>query len=141
MIMNDKSETELAKMAELWVNHTATHIDSERVEFDQNEYEISIMCETNPWGVVKIISNIIELLEMRKVSGNISLNENIDIILANLSAGLLEDLLRYHGSEVIAHFENRAMIDPRYVSVLKDVWKNRISDDVWNRIQRIIAPT
>ena len=55
----------------------------------------------------------------------------------NLSAGPLEDLLVYHGHEVIDRVESEARSNPKFASLLGGVWKNAMADDIWRRIQGV----
>jgi uncharacterized protein DUF6869 len=61
-----------------------------------------------------------------------------DRVLANLAAGPLEDLLVYKGPEVIDQLETLARSDAAFRSLLAGVWRNRIREDVWKRVQALI---
>jgi hypothetical protein len=54
--------------------------------------------------------------------------------LAILSAGPLEDLLVYHGDTVIDRVEAAAKANPTFAFLLGGVWRNAISQEVWDRI-------
>jgi hypothetical protein len=54
-----------------------------------------------------------------------------------LSAGPIEDLLVKHGDEMIAIVEAEAGRDPTFAKVLGGVWKNRMTDEVWSRLQGV----
>ena len=58
-------------------------------------------------------------------------------VLSNLAAGPLEDLLVRHGTEIIARIESQAKKDPLFNHLLGGVWKNAISDEVWDRLQAV----
>jgi hypothetical protein len=58
-----------------------------------------------------------------------------DRIYENLSAGPLEDLLVYHGPEIIEGIEERARLDPAFRDLLGGVWQNAIRDDIWARVE------
>lgn len=60
-----------------------------------------------------------------------------DRVLANLAAGPLEDLLVRHGSKVINRVESEARKDRQFKHLLGGVWKNAMSDEVWNRVQAV----
>jgi Family of unknown function (DUF6869) len=64
-----------------------------------------------------------------------------DMMLANVAAGPLEDLLVNHGSEFIERVEALAKIDPVFRKMLGAVWKNNISDDIWARLKVVAGPT
>ena len=55
----------------------------------------------------------------------------------NLSAGPIEDLLAEHGDETIEIVEAEARRDPSFAKLLGGVWKNRMSDEVWARVQAV----
>lgn len=54
-----------------------------------------------------------------------------------LSAGPLEDLLTAHGLVFIERIEREAMADRSFARLLGGVWKNRMSEDVWERVQAV----
>lgn len=55
--------------------------------------------------------------------------------MALLAAGQLEDLLVYHGELFIERVEAQAHQDPAFNLLLGGVWKNAMSEDVWQRVQ------
>lgn len=61
--------------------------------------------------------------------------DSSDEIAEVLSAGPLEDLLAKHGSHLIERVEHQAKTSPEFASLLGGVWKNAMSDDVWQRVQ------
>jgi hypothetical protein len=54
-----------------------------------------------------------------------------------LSAGPVEDLLVKHGEKFIERIEAQARRDPGFAKLLGGVWKNRMSDEIWQRLQRV----
>lgn len=50
------------------------------------------------------------------------------------SAGPVEDLLVYHGKEVIQRVVALASSDPQFARVLGGVWKRDMADNVWNLV-------
>jgi hypothetical protein len=62
-----------------------------------------------------------------------------DIVIANLSAGPLEDLISRHGADFIDLIEKEAKINERFRLTLGGVWKNAADDAVWLRIERLRA--
>lgn len=54
-----------------------------------------------------------------------------------LSAGPLENLLALHGEGFIDLVESEAQRDPSFAKLLGGVWKNRMSDEVWQRVQAV----
>ena len=57
-------------------------------------------------------------------------------VLAVLAAGPLEDYLAKCGGHVIASVEAQAASDEKFKHLLGGVWKNSMSDDVWDRVCR-----
>jgi hypothetical protein len=55
----------------------------------------------------------------------------------SLSAGLIEELLCYHGESMIQHIERQAKADRSFATLLGGVWQNTMTDDVWNRLQDV----
>src|SRR5882757_5497558 len=55
----------------------------------------------------------------------------------SLSAGLIEELLCYHGEFMIQHVERQAKDDRSFAALLGGVWQNTMTDDVWNRLQDV----
>jgi hypothetical protein len=54
-----------------------------------------------------------------------------------LSAGPVEDLLTKHGDKFIERVEARARQDSTFAKLLGGVWKNRMSEDNWIRVQAV----
>lgn len=58
-------------------------------------------------------------------------------IQATLSAGPLEDLLVKHGDQVIAKVEALAGGNAKFATLLGGVWKNSMTDTIWQRVNAI----
>ena len=56
-------------------------------------------------------------------------------VAATLAAGPLEDLLAHSGPEFIDRVEQLAQQDPRFNCLLGGVWRNEMTDEVWQRVQ------
>jgi hypothetical protein len=54
-----------------------------------------------------------------------------------LSAGPLENLLALHGENFIDRVESEARTDPSFARLLGGVWKNRMTETVWQRVQAV----
>jgi len=54
-----------------------------------------------------------------------------------LSAGLIEELLCYHGEFMIQHIERQAKADRSFATLLGAVRQNTMADEVWNRLQDV----
>lgn len=62
-------------------------------------------------------------------------------VFAVLAAGPLEDLLVYFGAQYVDCVESIARKDPKFRQLLGGIWKNAISDEVWERISRVRGGT
>jgi hypothetical protein len=56
--------------------------------------------------------------------------------IALLAAGPLEDLLTVHGAHFIERIEREAEQNPRFNHLLGGVWRNVMSPELWERVQR-----
>ncbi len=55
---------------------------------------------------------------------------------AVLAAGALEDLLAVHGAQFIERVEYEALRNPRFNHLLGGVWRNEMSQEIWDRVQK-----
>lgn len=58
-----------------------------------------------------------------------------DMIMANLAAGPLEDLLNKNGSEYIDRVTEEASRSEKFNTLLGGVWKSGIESEVWSKIE------
>lgn len=58
-----------------------------------------------------------------------------DKVFGCLAAGPLEDLLGQHGPEFIERVETLARKDPKFNYLLGGVWRNSMTDEIWQRVQ------
>jgi hypothetical protein len=61
-----------------------------------------------------------------------------EVVLSNLAAGPVEDLLVYHGELVLPWIEQYCAEHAEFVDVLQMVWRNAMSDEVWDGLNRLI---
>jgi hypothetical protein len=59
-------------------------------------------------------------------------------VISNLAAGPIEDLLVYHGNLALMLIDQYCHEEHKFVEVMKLIWKNSMSDEVWGRLQRLI---
>ena len=64
-----------------------------------------------------------------------------DVILANLAAGPVEDLLARHGAAFIERVCLTARREPVFRKLLGAVWRNSIAEPVWQRLKQIAGPS
>ena len=118
--MNDD---EMRNLADGWIAHA--HEFRENKENDKNWWAYMKMSElesTDPecyWRMILLI---------------LSLNQD-NVIVENLSAGPLENLLAKHGNQFIDRIETEARRNPRFTFLLGGVWQNATSDDIWARVE------
>lgn len=118
-------ESEIENIAKSWI--TLHKVSEESKAYEENFWaydRLCELCEENPDVSWKIIDAIRSL-------------DSSDLILSNLAAGPLEDLLSSHGEEIITHLEKAAVDDRQLRKLLGAVWQNAISEDVWSRIKSI----
>jgi hypothetical protein len=60
---------------------------------------------------------------------------------ASIAAGPLEHILGWHGETYIRLVEERCRLDQKFGRVLTKVWRYKMSDDVWRRVQEIQSRT
>jgi len=58
-------------------------------------------------------------------------------VLGMLGAGTLETLIGENGDQVIADVEAAARVDRRFSWTLACVWQHGMSDELWDRVQRV----
>ena len=58
-----------------------------------------------------------------------------DKVVSSLAAGPLEDLLAKQGPEFIERVEELARKDPQFNYLLGGVWRNTMTDEIWQRVQ------
>jgi hypothetical protein len=95
--------------------------------------------ETNWWAISEVLDWALEgegdrlwpfILEVYK-------RDLPDRVIGNLAAGPLEDLLAKRGVDFIDRVEELARKDPKFNYLLGGVWRNTMTDEVWQRVQAI----
>jgi hypothetical protein len=121
--MNDENS-----LAAAWIRFQS--LSKVSVEYDQLFWVVErfIDASSEPATAWNVIQKII------------SLNQN-DAILAMVGAGPFEDLMVHHGALLIDKVESCARASPAFRRMLGVVWKNAISDEVWDRIRAIAPPS
>ena len=59
--------------------------------------------------------------------------------LGHIAAGPIEHLLGKHGEQYIESVERCAEADPKFARMLSGVWKHRMTDEVWARVEALKA--
>jgi hypothetical protein len=120
--------TELDNIADAWIK--LHHLPEESEERERNFWAFMRLRELirdDPEAAWSVIGKMLE-------------RDTSDVVLSNVGAGPLEDLLVAHGARFIDRIEKRAESDTTFKKVLGTVWKNAISEDVWQRVRAVAAP-
>lgn len=119
---------ELNQIAEAWVQLCRLPENAPQRDDKFWSYErLSELIEEDPeaaWSVIQIIRR-----------------EGSDLILSNLGAGPLEDLLVAHGDQFIDRVEILAEQDAQFRKVLGATWQNSMSPRLWKRIKAVAGPS
>jgi hypothetical protein len=122
-------ETVMREIAQTWIQfHYLSEGSAERNGLFWAYELLDDLVKENPeeaWKVIEII---------RRSDGG-------DVILSNLAAGPLEDLLCEHGDLFIDCIENAAKDDAPFRKLLGAVWKSRMADSIWARVQAVAWAT
>lgn len=112
-------------VAKSWVEMWSYEIEApERDKYDWVEdFEYEAIYE-NPETGLKLVLAVLEL------------GPNLETIEV-LAAGPLEDLLAQHGGTLISKIEVEAKNNQKFASLLGGVWQNAISNEVWERVQKV----
>lgn len=102
------------------------HRDENNPDFQFVE-ELDKLISSNTSNAIDVIVSIV-------------VNNDDDMILSNVAAGPMEDLLRGATLEDIAKIERLSIEIPKFKRMLGGVWKNSIPDDIWLRIVKIAGP-
>ena len=119
---------ELDDIADAWIR--LHHLPEGSEEHERNFWafmRLSKLTRDDPEPAWRVIEKILE-------------RDTSDVMLSNVGAGPLEDLLVRHGARFIDRIETRAKSDVMFKKVLGIVWKNAMSEDVWQRVKAVAAP-
>jgi hypothetical protein len=120
-------DAEMNQIADAW-------IALERSEEDSEEYE------KNFWSFETIWNLTLEApIDCWDVILTIFKKDRSELILGALAAGPIESLLAFNGPKVIGLLENTVVEFPEFRAMLSGVWRNAIPEDVWQRLQKVIA--
>jgi hypothetical protein len=116
---------DIKNMAESWVlMHHAKEGSSAYTENFWAFDALSNLCDNSPEQCLAVINKII-------------LIDASDVVLSNLAAGPVEDLLVKHGEQVISSVIQLAKKSTDWEKMLGAVWKNDISDHVWQQLKSV----
>jgi hypothetical protein len=118
---------------EQWLNLAQQYLDeiNRNIGKEYNE-------EDNKWGllVTEFRFTSSPQLQWRFILLAISLSNN-DEQLSDIAAGNIEHLLGWHGEAYIKIVENEAKNNPKFAKAITGVWKYKMTDEVWERVQKL----
>lgn len=118
------SET-LAQIAEGWIKEHSAHADlSDGGRENPYWNRLLDLVLDRPEEAWAVVLQIIDISDDSKV-------------IENVSAGPLEDLLAFHGDMLIARIAEEAEQNERLRFALGGVWRNNISEEVWQIIEKL----
>ena len=115
---------DLSQIVEAWI--VAEEAEQGSPVHESNQWAIS---RVNDWSFEREGENLWQFITTaykRDLS---------DKVVSSLAAGPLEDLLAKQGPEFIERVEELARKDPRFNNLLGGVWRNTMSDEIWQRVQ------
>jgi hypothetical protein len=118
------TQDELHSLAEAWISYWHAPKGSQEREQHSWAADLTDLEYDDPESLWQLI------LEIHRRDKSI-------VIQQVLSAGPIESLLSVHGEGFIDRVEAEARKDPTFAEVLGGVWKNRMSDVTWARLQAV----
>jgi hypothetical protein len=120
------TDKDLNKLADAWIRHWHAPKDSDERE-------------KTAWASGEVIELPYDgkSEELWQIILNVHERDQSITIRQVLSAGPIEDLLSHFGELYIERVEEKARQDPAFAKVLGGVWQNRMSDEVWQRLQAV----
>ncbi|WP_036171088.1 DUF6869 domain-containing protein [Massilia sp. 9096] len=120
------TDFELKNLAETWCRLYQGKSSIQEREADFWSFEVlSSLCRDNPDLAWKVIVQIYA-------------NRPDETVLSNLATGPLEDLFVYQGDLALPWVDKYCANEANFVKVLQMVWRNAMSDDVWNGLKRTV---
>jgi hypothetical protein len=119
-------DVELTKVVDAWI--AAQTAEAGSVKREHNEWAIDHLISSALDADGDFLWSFVRTAYQRDLP---------DRVVAVLAAGPLEDLLAKRGTEFIDRVEELARKDPKFNDLLGGVWRNTMSDEVWQRVQSI----
>lgn len=89
------NEDEVNRISSAWIKHTDESIGKKTIEYDNEGFYLDNLCQTDPLSALNIIFYISSIYSEEEIF--VEKKERVRLILANLAAGPLEDILTNHG--------------------------------------------
>jgi len=117
-------ETELNRIVDAWI-------------VAEDAADGSSVRESNWWAVEQVIDWSLERKgeHLWRFITAAYKRDLSDRVVSTLAAGPLEDLLAKQGPEFIERVEDLARREPRFNYLLGGVWRNTMTDEIWQRVQ------
>lgn len=116
-------------IAAAWIALHQSKEGSDQYKSNFWAYEsLSDLCDDEPEHCLNVICTILN-------------QTDDDLVLANLAAGPLEDLLAKHGTMVVNQIKHEAKNSMKFRKILGAVWRNEISGPIWDEIKAIAGPS
>jgi hypothetical protein len=124
IILVTMTQDELASLADAWISYRHSpegSAEREKYSWATDLYDLEYHEPETLWLLI---------LEIHRRDKSVAVQQV-------LSAGPIENLLAIHGESFIERVEAEARKDPAFAKVLGGVWKNRMSDAIWARLQAV----
>ena len=121
------TEDELTRLVDAWIAWWV--VDKDSPVREANQWAVD---EVDEW--VYGMSMPERLWEFVRAASEHDMPQRV---IAVLAAGPLEDLLANHGPDYMDRVETLARQNPRFNRLLGGVWRNAMTDDVWQRVQAV----
>lgn len=120
---------EAVNIAGDWIKyHRLPKRDAESGPFFDAWVGLNDLVRNDPEEAWRIIQEIVRL-------------DQTDLILANIAAGPVEDLLSCHGPQFIDRIEELARRDAAVKKMLGAVWRHGMAEDTWKRLKLVAGPS
>ena len=120
--MSDDSEK---RLVDAWINHWEVYEKTEQFPADPDGIDLWDIKEAPADSRLRFVLEVLNRIHPHPDNH----------LMQVLAAGPLEDLLGDHGPTVIDRVESLAKTDAAFNLLLGGVWKNGMSDDIWDRVQ------
>ena len=122
----------IERIARDWIHYQRLFCadDPEADAYMDSGWDLTELVTTNPFPGLEAIKLALHLL---------SDEADNELLLACLAAGPLEDLLAYQGETIIDAVEAEARRNEAFRALLRGVWRNSMTSDVWARVQALIG--
>lgn len=120
----------IQRIARDWIHYQRLSCagDPEADAYMDSGLDLTELVTTNPFPGLEAIKLALRLL---------SDEADNELLLACLAAGPLEDLLAYQGETIIDAVEAEAGRNEKFRALLRGVWRNSMTSDVWARVQAL----